>query len=102
MVGNGAGARRSLSRLRESEARWAAALREQAYGLHPVPRDWQVTLDAERLELAPGEEREVVVAIEPLDAAFRGSRPFNVNVFAVDEGRAPYLVGGVTLNVVKA
>jgi hypothetical protein len=102
MVGNGAGAKRSVSRLQESKARWTAALREQAYGLHPVPHDWQVTLDAERIELAPGEQRDMAVAIEPLDAAFRGSRPFNVNVFAVDEGRPPHLVGGVTLNVVKA
>jgi hypothetical protein len=90
------------SRLAESKERWAKALGEQGYGRFPVPDDWSVTIIPDSLSLEPRSEAKVDVLIEPRDAAFRGSKAFNVHAFAVGESGARVMTGGVTLTATKA
>ena len=90
------------SRLAESKERWAKALGEQGYGRFPVPDDWSVTIIPDALSLEPRAEAKVEVLIEPRDAAFRGSKTFNVHAFAVGESGARVMTGGVTLTATKA
>jgi hypothetical protein len=87
------------SRLAESQARWERALKDQAYGLHPVGEGWSIAIDPAEFGLDAGEERPVSVSIEPTDPAFAGRQPFNVHVFATGPQDARRLVGGVTLYV---
>ena len=90
------------TRLAESKVRWAKALGEQGYGRFPVPDDWSVKIVPDTLSLGPREEAKVAVTIEPMDAAFRGSKTFNVHTFAVGESGARIMTGGVTLTATKA
>ena len=85
----------------ESEQRWRAALEDHGFGRFALGEDWRVTFEPEYLSLEAGEQREVRVAVEPLDAAFRGTHPVNVNVFMLDDGGDRELVGGVTLIVAR-
>lgn len=64
-------------------------------GAFPVPEDWAITINPDRLALEPGEERIVEVVAEPPDD-FTGRRAINVNAFH-EEAAA----GGVTLLVEK-
>ena len=93
---------RPPTRLQESRARWAKAKREQGYGQFPLPEDWTVVISPQQFGLEPREEREIDVAIEPKDPAFRGAKTFNVHVFAADEKSPARLLGGVTLTATKA
>lgn len=90
-----------LPRLAESKARWARALEEQAYGRFPVPDDWSVRIVPDTLSLQPRQEAEVAVEIEPRDAAFRGTKTFNVHVFTISESGSRTMTGGVTLTATK-
>jgi hypothetical protein len=93
------GGERYPTRLAESRARWAWALRTQAYGEFPVPGDWSVAITPADPVLDAGEEREVRVAIEPRDPGFRGTKAFNVHGFALGPDGTRDLVGGVTITV---
>ena len=93
------GGERYPTRIAESRARWEWALRTQAYGAFGVPDDWSVSVTPPDPVLDAGEEREVRVSIEPRDPAFRGTRAFNVNGFALGADGARDLVGGVTIMV---
>ncbi|MEI9431610.1 hypothetical protein [Mesorhizobium sp. Cs1299R1N3] len=88
-------------RLAESKARWAKALEEQAYGRFPVPDDWSVRIVPRTLSLQPRQITEITVEIEPRDAAFRGSKAFNVHVFTIGESGSRTMTGGVTLTATK-
>jgi hypothetical protein len=92
---------RPRTRLAESKARWAKALREQAYGHFPVPDDWSVRIVPDTLSLQPRQEAEVAVEIEARDAAFLGSKTFNVHVFTIGESGSRAMTGGVTLTATK-
>ncbi|TPM37901.1 hypothetical protein [Mesorhizobium sp. B2-3-4] len=89
------------SRLAESKARWATALEEQAYGRFAVPDDWAVRIVPRTLSLQPRQVTEIAVEIEPKDAAFRGSKTFNVHVFAIGDSGSRTMTGGVTLTATK-
>ncbi|UVK41893.1 hypothetical protein BPNPMPFG_003503 [Mesorhizobium sp. AR07] len=89
------------SRLAESKARWARALGEQAYGRFPVPEGWSVRIVPNIFSLQPRQEAEVAVEIEPKDAAFSGSKTFNVHVFTISESGLRTMTGGVTLTATK-
>ena len=94
-----ANARRE-TRLAESRARWAAALRTQAAGMFPVGPGWKVDLAPQAFELAGRAEIIVTAKFEWLGAApFKGRQPFNVNVFATDGFDNREMAGGVTLYV---
>ncbi len=69
---------------------------DQRREAHPLPEGWRVAFDPPNPTLAPGEETEIKVAIEPPDG-FRGRMPVNVHAFG-ERG----LAGGVTLTVEKA
>ncbi|TGT45841.1 MULTISPECIES: hypothetical protein [unclassified Mesorhizobium] len=88
-------------RLGESKARWARALEEQAYGRFPIPDDWSVRIVPRTLSLQPRQITEIAVEIEAKDAAFRGSKTFNVHVFAIGESGSRTMTGGVTLTATK-
>ena len=93
------GGERFPTRIAESRARWQWALRTQAYGDFPVPEGWSVAIEPNEVALDAGEEREVRVAIEPRDAAFRGTKAFNVHGFTLGPDGARELAGGVTIYV---
>ena len=94
------GDRRFPSRLAESRAHWAWALRTQPYGAFPVPQDWSVRIDPNRVVLGRDEEHAVDVTIEPRSPAFVGRKAFNIRGFALStDGSARQPVGGVTLHV---
>lgn len=61
----------------------------------PVPEDWAIAINPDRLALEPGEERVIEVVAEPPNG-FTGRRAINVNAFREE---AP--AGGVTLLVEK-
>jgi hypothetical protein len=90
---------RGQSRLAESRARWEQTRGGQAYGLFPVPANWRVAITPAEIAIPPGEERQIHVAIEPKDPAVRPLMTFNVHAFALNEGGARSLAGGVTLEV---
>ena len=90
---------RGSDRYTESRARWAHALRAQAYGRFPVTADWRVAISPAELELDPGETRDVMVSIERVAGAFSGTQAFNIHGFASPPNRPRTLVGGVTLYV---
>lgn len=92
---------RPPSRLQESRARWAKAKREQGYGQFPLPNDWTVEITPQDFGLEPNGEREIDVAIEPKDPAFRGAKTFNVHVFTSDEDAPRRLLGGVSLTATR-
>jgi hypothetical protein len=94
-----AGEERASTRIAESRALWAWARRTQAYGAFRVPDDWLVSIAPNDPVLAPGEEREIRVAIEPRDPGFRGTKGFNVHGFALGSDNRRDLAGGVTLVV---
>ena len=96
------GGERPKTRLQESRARWDKALRQQAYGHFPVPDDWTVEISPAEFGLDARQERQVDVAIEPKNPAFRGERTFNIHVFAAGERGAKTLAGGVSLRAAKA
>jgi hypothetical protein len=87
------------SRLAESQAHWAWALREQPYGAFGLPGDWSVSFTPGEPVLDAGEMRDISVSIEPADPAFHGRRAFNVHGFALGAEGERTLVGGVTLVV---
>jgi hypothetical protein len=93
------GAGRFPTRLAESRAHWAWALRTQPYGAFRVPDDWSVSFTPGEPVLDAGEERDIAVAIEPRDPTFRGRRGFNIHGFALGAEGERILVGGVTLIV---
>jgi hypothetical protein len=95
------GEARAVTRLAESRARWVWARRTQAYGGFRVPDSWSVSIAPNDPVLAPGEQREIHVAIEPRDPAFRGSKTFNVHGFALGTPDRRDLAGGVTLVVTR-
>ncbi|TIU50731.1 MAG: hypothetical protein E5W19_07865 [Mesorhizobium sp.] len=88
-------------RLAESKARWARALEDQAYGRFPIPDDWSVRIVPRTLSLQPRQITEIAVEIEAKDAAFHGSKTFNVHVFTIGESGSRTLTGGVTLTATK-
>ncbi|RUW45587.1 hypothetical protein [Mesorhizobium sp. M8A.F.Ca.ET.021.01.1.1] len=88
-------------RLAESKARWARALEDQAYGRFPIPDDWSVRIVPRTLSLQPRQITEIAVEIEAKDAAFRGSKTFNVHVFTIGESGSRTMTGGVTLTATK-
>jgi hypothetical protein len=88
---------RFASRLAESQARWERVRREQGFGQHQNLEDWNIAILPPSEVIGPLEEIEVRVSIEP-KFAFKGSKPFNINVFSLsEEGEA--FEGGVTLTV---
>ncbi len=94
--------RKEQTRFEESRERWAQALRSQGYGLFKGWQGhWNVEIDPANPMLDPDQEIDVKVSIEALDPGFSGTKPFNVNVFAVrPDSKAPRdFVGGVTLLV---
>ncbi len=66
---------------------------EQRRENHPLPHGWKIAFDPAAPTLAPGEEHDIAVTIEPPDS-FRGRMPVNVHGFS-QRG----LAGGVTLYV---
>jgi hypothetical protein len=66
---------------------------DRARGNLPLPQGWTVDFDPATPTLAPGEERDIRVSIEP-PAGFSGRMPVNVHAFS-ERG----LAGGVTLYV---
>ena len=89
----------NTGRYAESQARWAAALRTQAYGMFPVTAEWKVVIAPQDFDLAPGNSQDVNVSIEFTSGTFTGLQPFNIHGFATPPGGPRKLVGGVTLNV---
>lgn len=65
-------------------------------GSHPLPDGWHVAFAPAAPTLAPGEEIDVHVSVEP-PASFHGRAPVNVHGFS-ERG----LVGGVTLHVERS
>ena len=92
----------ALTRTQESQLRWDAARRTQAYGGHGVPPGWAIDVVPPEFELAAQTERVVQVAIEPKDPGFRGAKGFNLHAFAHDALGQKFLAGGVTLQVQKS
>lgn len=90
------------TRIEESRLRWQEAKRTQAYGSHVVPTGWAIDIAPSEFELPSHAERVVQVSIEPKDAAFRGSKNFNLHAFAHDERGQKFLAGGVTLQLRKS
>ena len=74
----------------------AATLDRNSRATNPLPEDWSISFIPEEPTLAPGEEVEVTVRIEPPDS-FHGSLPLNVHTFSGAE-----LVGGVTISIERA
>jgi hypothetical protein len=93
---------RPTTRLRESRERWDRAKKTQGYGQFPLPPDWTVEIKPQSFALEPRQELTVEVAIEPSDPTFKGSKTFNVHVFATEENEQQRLWGGVTLVATKA
>lgn len=91
---------RPKTRFQESRARWEVARRTQGYGMFPIPENWTIEITPKAFGLDAGKEQTIAVAIEPHDAAFRGTKTFNAHVFMYD-GERQWLVGGVTLAVTK-
>ena len=75
-------------RLRRIKARHDRAL-------FPVPPGWSVDIQPATPHLAPNQEIDIAVAIEP-PAGFTGEKPFNINARSGD-----IYAGGVTLTVTK-
>jgi hypothetical protein len=91
--------RRPPSRLEESRQRWAKALQEQGYGLFRPADDWSIHIEPEKEVLAPFEEIDVRVSIEPRSPGFSGRKAFNINAFSIGLREAKVFEGGVTLIV---
>jgi hypothetical protein len=91
--------RRPPTRLEESRQRWAKALKEQGYGLFRPSDDWSIRIEPEKEVLAPFEEIDVRVSIEPRTPGFSGRKAFNVNAFSIGPREAKVFEGGVTLTV---
>jgi hypothetical protein len=89
----------NTGRFAESQARWAAALRTQAYGMFPVTAEWKVVIAPQDFDLAPGNSQDVNISIEFTSGTFTGLQPFNIHGFATPPHGPRKLVGGVTLNV---
>jgi hypothetical protein len=77
----------------EAKADWTLARARHGQEAFPIPAGWKVDIKPHEFELAPGDQTNVTVAINP-PADFRGERPFNIN--ATFGGG---LLGGVTLKV---
>lgn len=88
-----------LTRLAESQLRWAKALETQAYGHFPVNSEWKVTIEPDTFTLNPNQERSIQVKIEFANGNFNGKQPFNINCFASGPYQQRELIGGVTLIV---
>ena len=93
------GSAKNAGRYAESQARWAAALLKQAYGMFPVTGGWKVTISPQDFELAADGSRDVNVSIEFAAGKFIGAENFNIHGFATPPDGPRKLVGGVTLNV---
>jgi hypothetical protein len=93
------GAEAFRTRIEESRARWAWALRTQAYGRFSELAGWSVAIEPREVVLEAREERDIHVAIEPRDAGFTGSKSFNIHAFALSADNSRRLAGGVTLVV---
>jgi hypothetical protein len=92
---------KSETRFQESQRHWAKALKKQSYGQFFNLPDWDIQILPEKNILVGDEEIEVKVSIEPKFDGFKGSKPFNVHAFTVDETGLKQLKGGVTLIVKK-
>lgn len=90
---------RHKTRLRESRARWQAALASQQYGMFSDLTTWDIKIDPEKEVLAAQEEIKVRVSIESTNPAFKGRKAFNIHVFALHNHKE--YIGGVTLYVEK-
>jgi hypothetical protein len=77
----------------EANADWTLARVRHGRGGFPIPAGWTADIAPAEFELAPGDELEVTVSINP-PGDFRGERQFNIN--ATFGGG---LLGGVTLMV---
>ena len=77
----------------EAKADWTLARARHGRAAFPIPAGWKINIAPAEFELAPGDQTDVTVAIDP-PADFRGERPFNIN--ATFGGG---LLGGVTLKV---
>jgi hypothetical protein len=89
----------TTGRYAESQARWAATLLKQAYGMFPVTPAWKVTISPQAFGLAPNGSQDVNVSIDFTSGKFIGTQPFNIHGFATPPNGPRKLVGGVTLNV---
>jgi hypothetical protein len=90
---------RGPTRLAESRARWERARREQGVGGFPVPAEWTVRIEPSQFALAAEEQRIVTVSVDVPASTGGSTGTLNVNAFAVHEGVARDLIGGVTLRV---
>ena len=77
----------------EAKADWTLARARHGQAAFPIPAGWTVDIKPDEFVLAPGDQTDVTVAINPPEN-FRGERPFNIN--ATFGGG---LLGGVTLKV---
>jgi hypothetical protein len=66
-----------------------------AYGSHPVPPEWSIAIAPNAPTLAPGEEADIVVNVDP-PSAWTGRQTINVNVF-----HELGFVGGMTFVVAR-
>ena len=89
---------RPQSRLAESRARWAEALREQGYGGSPLPADWRLLVTPSELALDQGEEGTINVSVEPASLRPGEEAAINVHAFAIERDERE-LVGGATFFV---
>jgi hypothetical protein len=87
------------TRIAESRALWAWALQAQGYGKFPVPEAWIVAIEPREAVLDARQEIDIRVAIEPRDAAFTGTKAFNIHAFALGPDDDRSMTGGVTLVV---
>jgi hypothetical protein len=89
----------NTGRYAESQARWAATLRTQAYGMFSVTAEWKVVITPQDFDLAPGKSKDVNVSIDFTSGTFTGSQSFNIHGFATPPHGPRKLVGGITLHV---
>jgi hypothetical protein len=91
-------AKAAPSRLAESRARWAVALRDQGYGAFPLPPEWTISITPSELVLEEGEEQTIRVSVDPGALESGAEAAVNVHTFAAQENERE-LVGGVTFYV---
>lgn len=73
-----------------------STLERNSRAANPLPPDWSVSFDPATPALAPGDEIDVAVTIEPPDS-FHGRQNINVHAYA-----GALLAGGVTLTVERS
>ena len=90
---------RAAGRYAESQARWTAILRTQAYGMFPVTVDWNLAIAPHTFTLAANASQDIKVSIDYRKGTFHGTQPFNIHGFASPPNGPRILAGGVTLYV---